>query len=343
MARPTRSSGDAVRAPSLGIVVGLIVAAFSCAAVGLVVGRAGLLDTGRDGLLLELRACRVATAWLCGGALALAGAVVQTLFRNPLASPEILGVSSGATLGAHLALLFSVFWLGGNGAFGVAPEMLIPIGATCGALLALLVLLAVMALQEGPLALLLTGYALMSLFSGASAFLTSVTQHAWELNRAFAALSQGDISGAGPRQVLLVLIMTLGGALPVLLSHDTLDVLLTSEDEARTLGVDVTRARSWLVVWVALLTAGAVAVGGSVAFVGLVVPHALRPWVGVRHRYLLPLAFVAGGGFVVLCDVACRIAPTRQGIPLGIFTSFIGAPIFLRMLLKQLRRPVPHA
>jgi iron complex transport system permease protein len=323
-------------------VAGLVLAAIGCAVVGLVVGRAGLLDPERGALLLELRACRVATAWLCGGALALAGAVVQTLFRNPLASPELLGVSSGATFGAHIALLFSVFALRGHGAFGLAPEMLIPIGATLGALLALLVLLTVLALHEGPLSLLLTGYALMALFSGASTFLASITQQAWELNRAFAALSQGDISGAGPRQVLLVLVMTLGGALPVLLSHDTLDVLLTSEDEARTLGVDVTRARSWLVVWVALLTAGAVAVGGSIAFVGLIVPHALRPWVGVRHRCLLPLAFVTGGGFVVLCDVACRIIPTRQGIPLGIFTSFIGAPIFLRMLLRQLRRTVQH-
>jgi iron complex transport system permease protein len=339
--RTKRSSGDAVRAPAPGFVWCLALAAIGCALAGLVAGRAGLLEAAH-GTLLELRACRVATAWLCGGALALAGAVVQTLFRNPLASPEILGVSSGATLGAHLALLVSVFALRGQGALGLLPEMLIPVGATAGALLALLVLLTVLALREGPLSLLLTGYALMALFSGASAFLTSLTQQAWELNRAFSALSQGDISGTGPRQVLLVLVMTLGGALPVLLHHDTLDLLLTSEDEARSLGVDVTRARGWLVVWVALLIAGAVAVGGSVAFVGLIVPHALRPWVGVRHRYLLPLAFVAGASFVVLCDVACRIAPTSQSVPLGIFTSFIGAPIFLRMLRKQLRRQVAY-
>ena len=299
----------------------------------IVVAAGGAGDRGLGGA----GAARVAVAFLCGGALALSGAVVQTLFRNPLATPELLGASSGATLGAHIALIGSVFWLGGGGGSAILPEMLIPVGAVLGAVLSLCALLLVLSWREDPLLLLLTGYALSSLFLGASTFLTSVTQEAWEINRAFAALAQGDVSAAGPRQVGLVLLMALGGAGPLWLSADTLDVLSAGDQEARTLGVDVTQTRIWIVLWVAMLVAGAVAVGGGVGFVGLIVPHALRPWVGQRHRQLLPSVFVAGGACVVLCDVLCRIVPLRQGIPLGIFTHLIGAPIFLRMLISQLR------
>jgi iron complex transport system permease protein len=189
---------------------------------------------------------------------------------------------------------------------------------------------------------LLTGRSLMMLFSGIGTFLHHLYQEVWELNRAVSALSVGSISAVGPRQVLLVLIMTVGGAIPVLLSAPTLDVLLSGEEEAASLGVDVPRERFWLVLWVSVLTAGAVAVGGNVGFVGLIVPHALRPWVGQRHRYLLPAALLAGGTFVVVCDVVCRLSPARVDLPLGALTDLIGAPIFLRMLIRLARAEHRH-
>ncbi|MET0388450.1 MAG: iron chelate uptake ABC transporter family permease subunit, partial [Polyangiales bacterium] len=303
------ASGRAVLTPSRGLVVGLLALVLLSAALGLLVGRGGVLDFGRESLFLGMRAYRVAVAFLCGGALSVSGVVVQTLFRNPLASPQILGTTSGAILGAHAALLVSVFMLGGGSLLGIAPELLIPLGALLGAGLSLLLLLTVVSLQEDSLALLLTGYALMSLFQSASTFLSSISQEAWELNRAFASLNQGDISASGPRQLLLMLAMALGGVLPVFASSSTLDVLLAGDEEARTLGVATDEVRFWLVLWVAVLTGGAVAVGGGVGFVGLIVPHALRPRVGQRHRYLVPLTFVAGGGFVVLCDALCRLVP----------------------------------
>ncbi|MEY4579575.1 MAG: hypothetical protein RL701_4278, partial [Pseudomonadota bacterium] len=219
----------------------------------------------------------------------------------------------------------------------------LPLGAILGAAASLFVLLAVVARYAEPLALLLTGFALLSLFQGASSFLGSLTQEAWELQRAFAALSQGDISSVGPRQLWLSVVLSLGGLLPVWLRASTLDVWLTGDDEARTLGVAIGQARVWLVLWVAVLTAGAVAVGGSVGFVGLIVPHALRPWVGERHRYLIPMAFLAGGGFVVLCDVLCRVLPIKNGLPLGVLTDLIGAPVFLYLLFKQLRTQAQDA
>jgi iron complex transport system permease protein len=136
--------------------------------------------------------------------------------------------------------------------------------------------------------------------------------------------------------------MTVGGVVPVLMSANTLDVLVAGEDEARTLGVDVGSVRAWLVTWVAILTAGAVAVGGSVGFVGLIAPHALRPWVGQRHRFLIPAVFVGGGAFVVVCDVVCRILPVHNSIPIGVLIDLIGAPVFLRMLLQQIRPRANH-
>jgi len=335
-------SGHAVLTPSARVVLGLAFAVVVSALLGLWVGRGGALDFSPESLLLRMRAARVVVAFLCGGALSIAGCVVQTIFRNPLASPELLGTSSGAMLGAHVALLISVLTLGGGATAGVLPEMLIPIGAVLGAVLSLGALLTVLSYRRDPLALILTGYALSSLFLGVSSFLSNLTRSSYEVNAAFSVLAQGDISATGPRQVMLMLLMALFGSAPLLLHADTLDVMLTGEQEARTLGLDVSHVRGDLVLWVAVLTAGATAVGGGVGFVGLIVPHALRPWVGQRHRYLLPCAFLAGGGLVVLCDVCCRIIPVPQGIPLGVLTHLIGAPIFLRMLFTQLQMHTDH-
>jgi iron complex transport system permease protein len=211
-----------------------------------------------------------------------------------------------------------------------------------GAGVSLFTLLAVVSLRVSPLVLLLTGWALMMLFQSFGSLLTHLYAEAWELNRAVNALNVGSLSGVGARQVLLSLVMTLGGAIPAFLSAGALDVLLSGEEEAESLGVDVRRERFWLVMWVSLMTAGAVAVGGSVGFVGLIVPHALRPWVGQRHRSLLPAVFVAGGTFVVACDVICRLIPLQADIPLGVVTDLIGAPIFLRMLIRLARAEQAH-
>ncbi|MEY4577838.1 MAG: hypothetical protein RL701_2541, partial [Pseudomonadota bacterium] len=157
-------TSDAVLGPSRGFVIGLVSALGFCVLLGLWVGRGGVLDLRGESVLLGLRAYRVGVALACGGGLAVAGTVVQTLFRNPLASPSILGTTSGAVLGAHAALLLSVLVFGGGGVFGVAPEMLLPLGAILGAAASLFVLLAVVARYAEPLALLLTGFALLSLF-----------------------------------------------------------------------------------------------------------------------------------------------------------------------------------
>jgi iron complex transport system permease protein len=183
----------------------------------------------------------------------------------------------------------------------------------------------------------LTGFVLSALFMSAGALLETFAQQSWELSRALALFSRGSVSGAGSRQVQLALFLVVGGTLPVLARARSLDLLLSGEEEALSLGVDVASARFWAVVWVAVITAGAVAVGGSEAFIGLIVPHALRPFVGEAHRRLLPASFVTGGIVLVLADVLCRALPLRSEVPLSVITSLVGAPLFLWMLARLVR------
>ncbi|MBO86335.1 MAG: iron ABC transporter, partial [Deltaproteobacteria bacterium] len=116
-----------------------------------------------------------------------------------------------------------------------------------------------------------------------------------------------------------------------------LDALLTGEDEARSIGVDVVAVRRWAIIWTATLTAAAVAIGGNISFVGLMVPHALRPFVGVEHRQLMPAAFLGGAAFVIWVDILVRVVPTRGHLPLGVVTRLVGAPIFLYLLARAAR------
>src|SRR5262249_10032805 len=144
----------------------------------------------------------------------------------------------------------------------------------------------------------------------------------------------GGVGGVSGRLLAAAAPLVLIGGAAVWWWGRTLDVLLTGEEEAGTLGVEVTRARRWLIVWVAGMTGRAVAVGGHVGFVGLGVPQALRPLVGVQHRRLIPAAGLLGGAFVVACDLLSRALPTRAEIPLGVITGLVGAPVFLALLRR---------
>jgi iron complex transport system permease protein len=194
--------------------------------------------------------------------------------------------------------------------------------------------LALTPLRASPVALLLTGFLLSAMFSSLSALLKSVIQERWQLLRVMATLTLGSVSGAGPKQLALAGVLVCGASLPAWLWSRELDVLMSGEEEARSLGVDVPRLRFWAVVWTAFLTAGAVAVGANVAFVGLIVPHALRRVFGHAHRTLIPAAFFGGGIFLMWCDTLCRVLPLRNEVPLSVVTALIGGPIFLRMLAR---------
>jgi iron complex transport system permease protein len=302
------------------------------------VGAGSLADEGLRETLLSLRGARLAASFLAGAALAVGGVVVQGLLRNPLASPSILGTTAGAALGGQLVLLALPFVaLPLPGEMAVRSEMAVPIGCLVGALLSLLTLLALLRHTNDAVTLLLTGFVLSSLFLALGSFVTSLAQNDWELGRAVVAFSLGGVSSAGTDHVLFALPLVIAGIGASFGWGKALDLLLSGEEEARSLGVDVPRLRWWSAVWVATLVAAAVSLGGNVSFVGLVVPHVLRPFAGWSHRRLVPAAALGGGIFLAACDVVTRAIPSHGEIPLGVVTGLVGAPLFLFLLLRQRR------
>lgn len=300
-------------------------------AASLLFGRTSL-DTGTfRNTLLTLRAWRLSAALISGAALAVGGVLVQGLFRNPLASPDILGTTAGAALGGRAALLIASL---GTASFARG-ELFLPLGCIAGGMFALFVLMAVARNQNDLFVLLLLGFLLASLFISLGGFLASLAQERWELARAMMAFTLGDVSGVGPRPILMALPLVTSGICAAWFWGRSLDAMLSGPEEAASLGVEVESLRRWVVVWTAIITGAAVAVAGSVGFVGLVVPHALRPFCGVKHRNLVPACALGGGIFVAACDVLCRILPTRSEVPLGVVTGLIGAPVFLLLLLRS--------
>lgn len=306
-------------------------------AASLLIGHGALGNDALLGTFVALRATRAAAAFLSGAALAVGGVVLQSLFRNPLVDPSILGTTSGASLGGQLAIVAFQLAPGWARPAGLVPEMMLPIGCLAGALVALAILLAVIRQTQSELAVLLTGFLLSALFLSAGALLVSLAQGSFELGRAVISFTLGGVGGAGVRHVLLGLPLVGAAVVALWCWARPLEVLLSGEDEATALGVDVPRVRLWTVVWVAVGTAAAVAIGGNVGFVGLIVPHALRPFVGIAPRRLLPAAALAGGAFVVLCDVVVRAAPIQGELPLGVITDLVGGPLFLALVLRSRR------
>ncbi len=306
-------------------------------AASLFVGTSSLDDARLRSTLFELRISRAAVAYLAGAALAVGGVIVQGLFRNPLASPDVLGTTAGASFVGKLSLLGFQALLVNDVVKGIEPEMLLPFGCLAGAMGALLVLLAIARSQPDTVVLLLSGFLLSSLFLAMGSFVTSIAQESWEVGRAVISFALGSVAGAGQRQAAIILPIAVFGTLAAMAWARPLDLLLSGEDEARMLGVDVKRTRRYCIIWAAVLTAGAVSVGGNVGFVGLVVPHGLRRLVGVSHRALVPAAALGGGAFLLACDVLARAIPSRTEIPLGVITGVVGAPLFLWLLLRARR------
>jgi iron complex transport system permease protein len=276
--------------------------------------------------LLALRLARASSAFTTGAALALAGVMMQALVRNPLADPYVLGISSGAAVGALAALLAgAALWAVDLGALG---------GALAISLL--LYLLARRDLGGGVQrdvagdsgALLLTGVVLASACMALVTLMLSIAPESRLRGMVFWMI--GDLAGTGWRALPW---LVLGGALLLAQRRArALNVMALHADAAATLGVEVGALRRFLFVCAGLLTATAVTTGGSIGFVGLVVPHACRYAFGPDHRLLLPAAALAGGSFLVLADTLARTVLAPQQLPVGVLTALIGVPVFLVQL-----------
>jgi iron complex transport system permease protein len=317
----------AVLAASL---VGILVAS-------LLVGEGALADAGLRSTFLTIRAWRFGAALLVGASLGVAGVIVQGLFRNPLADASILGTSAGATLGGNAAMLGVEFVARGHTIHGVPADAVLPVGCLLGALAALAVLLILLRQTGDVLSVILTGFLLSSLFLSLGSLLTSLAQERWELGRAVVSFALGGLTGTGMLQVALATPLVVVGLVAAWFWARPLDLLLSGDEEATSLGVNVPEVRRYCVLWTAVLTAAAVSLGGNLAFVGLLVPHALRPLVGVDHRRLVPAAALGGAAFVAACDLLARTIPARGDVPLGVVTGLLGAPAFLALLVRSRR------
>ncbi|HEY5956575.1 MAG TPA: iron ABC transporter permease [Polyangiaceae bacterium] len=286
-----------------------------------------------DAQVFALRAEGVAIAALAGTALAVAGLMMQGLFRNPLAEPGILGVGAGANLGGMLAMTLSE--LAAQRRTWLPNELYLVLGCLLGALLSLLVLLAVMRSLASSVTVLLTGVVLTTLFGSIGAVYRALIADKWELSRALFVFSMGDITGKGARHLLLATPLVCVGIVAALMLAPYLDMLASGEEEAATLGVDVHRVRSWSVVWTAWLVATAVSIGGGVAFVGLLVPHVMRGLGSFYHRELVITCALGGAILLIACDCLSIAVDTRSTIPLGGITGLLGAPWFLILLLRN--------
>lgn len=271
----------------------------------------------------ELRLPRALAAFACGGLLALAGALMQVLLRNPLADPYVLGISGGASVGALCAMLFGL------------PLLLVNGGAFAGALAATLLVFG-LARGDGSWTqtrLLLTGVIVAAGCGAAVALILSVAPE--NQLRGMLFWLMGDLSHAVTFwPALALLALGLAAALPF--SRD-LNLLARGDLTARTLGVPVARLRGGVYVLAALATATAVTTTGSVGFVGLIVPHLVRLAIGNDQRVLLPAAALAGGALLTLADTLARTVVAPQQLPVGVLTALIGVPAFLYLLTRNPR------
>lgn len=325
----------------VAVLLGLVLLAASVGASG--VGPGDALDVawsrllGRDlsaaqlrtqTLVWELRMPRIALALAAGAGLAIAGVVLQGLLRNPLVSPFTLGISSAAAFGASLALLADVTLLGRRDVAVVAGALL---AATACAALA--VGLAGRR-GAGPETLILVGMALTYLFGALTATVQYVASD--EQLAEIVRWTFGSVNGATRGEALVVgLAVVL--AVPILLwrSADLDAVAFAGDDVAASLGVDVRRLRAWATLLAVLLAAVVVSFTGVIGFVGLVAPHIARLLIGTDHRHLLPFSALTGAALLLAADTAGRTVLSPAVIPVGIVVSFIGAPLFLHLVLRR--------
>jgi iron complex transport system permease protein len=289
----------------------------------------GALEGTQAAVLLELRLPRVVLGALVGAGLAVSGAAYQGVFRNPLADPYLLGAAAGAGLGATLVIAY----LPGQ---SIGPVGVVPLAAFAGAVLGVgaAVLLGTAA-GSGTATLLLAGVAVASFLAAAQTLVQQ--QNTDDLQQVYSWLL-GQLGRASWSDVLLVLPYLGVSFVVLLLCGRPLDVLAVGDDEARSLGVHPGRLRLLVVLAASLAAASAVAVSGLIGFVGLVVPHIARRFVGGSNARLLPVALLSGGAFLVLADLVARTVLSPAELPIGVVTAFVGAPFFAGLLWTGARR-----
>jgi iron complex transport system permease protein len=280
-------------------------------------------------IIWNIRLPRVFLAFCVGASLALAGAAFQGLLRNPLADPFTIGVSSGASLGAVLVMFFKIqiIWLG---------FFTLPFFAIISGFITLLIVFGLVRLSSRSLAIetiILAGIIISSFISALVSLIVSLGDQ--DAMHQIIYWLYGSVSMRGWDYVKLIIPFMIIGFIILFMHHRELNALALGEEAADHIGVNVKRGKIAILIGASLLTGAAVAVSGTIGFVGLVIPHLVRLVVGPNHRHVLPLSFLFGGTFLIFADLMARIVIAPQELPIGVLTALIGAPVFAILLIRE--------
>lgn len=294
----------------------------------------GLAHEAREAaVLMAIRLPRLVLGLLIGAGLGVSGAVLQGMFRNPLADPALIGVSSGASMGAVVMIVFGSAFLAGAGA-GFAPY-LVPLAAFTGGLLVVALVYGIAQREGGTdvATLLLAGIALNAIAASVVGLMIFVSDDRQLRDLNFWLL--GSLASATWQKVGILLPCTALALLGCQRLTRFLNAISLGEAEARHLGVSVEASKRWAVVLAALATGAAVAMSGVIAFVGLVVPHLVRLMIGPDHRYLVPASAMLGALVITLADILARTVATPADLPIGVVMSLLGGPFFIWLLHRR--------
>ncbi|RFU68001.1 iron ABC transporter permease [Bacillus sp. V59.32b] len=289
---------------------------------------AGQIDPMYANIVMNIRLPRVILAGLVGASLAVAGAAFQGLLRNPLADPYTLGVSSGASVGAVVTLFFQIS-LPGIGLYTL------PLFSITAAFVTIFIVLLFARKIDRSMkieTIILTGI-IFSSFLGA--FISLMIALTGDELRQIIGWLLGSVSMRGWEYIQIMLPFFIIGSLLLIISSRELNAMSFGEEQAQHLGVNVQKRKLLLLTAGSILTGAAVAVSGTIGFVGLVIPHLTRLLWGPDHKHLLPLSILIGGGFLILADLVARTVISPTELPIGVITALIGAPVFAVILVKR--------
>jgi iron complex transport system permease protein len=309
----------------LGVLAAAAIAAFL---LSLMIGPAGFgIDASGEArtlIFMEIRLPRAILGALIGAALGLSGAALQGYLRNPLAEPTLVGVSGGAALGAVLTIHLGL---------SQAVALALPLGGLAGAAVAMLVVIALAGARGGPVTLILAGLAVSSIATALISLALNLSQNPFaSVEMVFWMM--GSLADRSLTQVWLSAPLIIVGMGLLLTVGRALDALTLGEDAAGSLGIDLSRTRLAVIAGTALSIGAATAVTGVIGFVGLIVPHALRPFAGHRPGLLLPASMLGGAIMLLVADVGLRLLQPWMDLRIGVLTALLGAPFFVWLVLR---------
>ncbi|MEJ8547460.1 FecCD family ABC transporter permease [Brevibacillus borstelensis] len=279
-------------------------------------------------IIWQIRFPRVLLAAIVGAGLSVVGVTIQALVRNSIADPYLLGVSSGASVGATLAILF--------GAFSLYGQYSLTFGAFTGSLLSIVLVFTLSRLggQNSTVRLLMSGIAVSAVLSAVTSLIIFSAPNEHGI-RTVLFWMQGSLAGAKWEYLTIPGVVVLAGMLVLLTYYRSLNAIMMGEETASTLGVNTEHFRKMLLIITALLTGVIVSISGAIGFVGLMMPHIVRIIVGTDHRRVLPVSALLGASFLIWADVVARLAFAPEELPIGIITSLCGGPFFIWLMLRS--------